>query len=483
MSETGTGDGPALPDLEPYRRRVGEIMRRPAVDISGDATLPEIARRMTETASGLLFVTDRFGQPVGLITERDVIGALAHEGDALTTTAGQVMSRDIIAIDEHAFLFRAIGRMRRLNLRHLAVTDAAGRYIATLSARSLLQLRAQTSQVIADGLDVAQTPAELAQARAALPDLAATLLQEQASAPEIAAVISGIYCDITARAAAIVESDCIAAGQPPPAPWCMLVLGSGGRGESLLAPDQDNAIIHAGSTEDDGWYARAGEKISDLLDQAGIPYCKGGVMARNTGWRGNEGQWRARVTDWLRHTTPQALLNIDIFYDLRPVYGALRLGANLRREALAAARANPPFLRLLAEQTAQLHPAIGFFGGLKTDAQQRIDLKLGGLLPLVSAARLMALRQGSTETGTAARLRAIAGAGLMNETDLNSLLQAHRLLLRLVLGQQISDLAAGLTAGSRVDVTALARPDRDALRTALKSLELLPDMVQTVLTA
>src|SRR3546814_3145603 len=95
----------------------------------------------------------------------------------------------------------------------------------------------------------------------------------------------------------------------------MLILGSGGRGESLLSPDQDNAIIHAGSTEDDGWYARAGERIAALLDDAGIPYCKGGVMAKNTGWRGNQGQWRSRVTDWIRseeHTSElQSLMRIS----------------------------------------------------------------------------------------------------------------------------------------------------------------------------
>src|SRR3546814_18969405 len=89
----------------------------------------------------------------------------------------------------------------------------------------------------------------------------------------------------------------------------MLILGSGGRGESLLSPDQDNAIIHAGSTEDDGWYARAGERIAALLDDAGIPYCKGGVMAKNTGWRGNQGQWRSRVTDWIPRPAPEALLH------------------------------------------------------------------------------------------------------------------------------------------------------------------------------
>lgn len=473
-----------LPDLEPYRRRVADLMRRPAIDVPDTTPLPQIARRMTETASGVLFVTDRFSQHVGLLTERDVIAALGRqESDALALTAGDIMSREIVAIAESAFLFRAIARMRRLNLRHLAVTDEGGRYTGTLSARALLQLRAQTSHVIADGLDVAQTSDQLADARAALPKLSATLMQEQVATRDIAAVISGIYCDITARAAAIVEAECTAAGRPAPAPWCVLVLGSGGRGESLLSPDQDNAIVHAGSTEDDGWYARAGERLAELLDQSGIPYCKGGVMARNTGWRGNQGQWRARVTDWIRHTTPQALLNVDIFYDLKPVYGALRLGESLRREALAAARTSPVFLRLLAEQTAQLHPAVGFFGGLKTDAQHRIDLKLGGLLPLVSAARLMALRHGIAHTGTAARLQAVCAAGMVSERDLDILLKAHALLLRLVLSQQIADIAGGRQPGNRVDADSLTRPDRDALRDALKSLELLPDMVQTALTA
>jgi CBS domain-containing protein len=477
-------DRPVLPDLEPYRRRVSEIMRRPAPTVSVDADLPNVARHMTNGGSGVLFAVDRFDQPVGILTERDVIAALAAHGvDALALTAADIMTRDIVGISETAFVFRAIGRMRRLNLRHLAVTDDAGRYTGTLSARRLLHLRAQSGAVIADELDVAKSAADLAHARAALPQLAETLLQEQVGARDIAAVISGIYSDITARAAAIVEAEFVAAGAPPPAPWCVLVLGSGGRGESLLKPDQDNAIIHAGSTEDDGWYARAGERMNDLLDGAGIPYCKGGVMAKNTGWRGNQGQWRARVTDWIRRQSPAALLNVDIFYDLKPVYGALRLGEALRREALAAARGAPDFLRLLAEQTAQLHPAIGFLGRLKTDRDNRIDLKLGGLLPLVSAARLMALRLGEPATATADRLQAVAAAGRINEADLAGLLDAQALLLRCVLQQQIADLAAGRDPGSHVDVTRLPGRDRDRLKAALNHLDLLPDMVQTALTA
>ena len=64
----------------------------------------------------------------------------------------------------------------------------------------------------------------------------------------------------------------------------MLVLGSGGRGESLLAMDQDNAIVYADrdggmSDEDtDQWFAELGARVSCILDLVGVPYCKGGVM-------------------------------------------------------------------------------------------------------------------------------------------------------------------------------------------------------------
>lgn len=473
----------ALPDLEPYRRRVAAAMRSPAQDIPDHAPLTAIARRMADEKRGALLVVDRFGQHVGILTERDVTRSLGRLGEAaLHLTAGEIMTTDIVAISENAFLFRAIGRMRRLNLRYLPVTNDAGRFIGMLSARTLLAQRALEAQVIADELDVAQNAAELAHAHAALPQLAQTLLAEGSSAVNIAAVISSIYGDITARAAAIVEARLAAEGRPAPAPWCMLILGSGGRGESLLSPDQDNAIIHAGSTEDDGWYARAGEMIATLLDDAGIPYCKGGVMAKNTGWRGNQGQWRARVTEWIRRHSPEALLNVDIFYDLKPVYGALRLGENLRIEALAAARSTPLFLRLLAEQAAQMHPAIGLFGRLQ-EKDGRVDLKLGGLLPLVSAARVMALRLGEPATGSGDRLRAVGRRGLLGEDDLGRLIEAQDLIMRLILRQQIADLEAGRAPGSRIDPDLLGPRDTGRLKAALKHLELLPDMLQGALTA
>ncbi|HSH57185.1 MAG TPA: DUF294 nucleotidyltransferase-like domain-containing protein, partial [Halomonas sp.] len=63
---------------------------------------------------------------------------------------------------------------------------------------------------------------------------------------------------------------------PPPVAYCVVVLGSGGRHESLLAPDQDNAMIideypDARHVEIDGYFQSLGERFSERLDRAGIP--------------------------------------------------------------------------------------------------------------------------------------------------------------------------------------------------------------------
>ncbi|MBX3454210.1 DUF294 nucleotidyltransferase-like domain-containing protein [Ferrovibrio sp.] len=468
-------------DLAPYRKTLAEVMRSPPFRLPAEAALAEAAQLMTRENVGALLITEK-DCVAGILTERDLTRALAVHGTAAATLpVGGLMTRTIASMAGDAQLFRAIGRMRRLNLRYLPVVDELGGYIGVVSARALLRQRAAETQSIIDGLDTATSAEQLGQARAALPDLARLLMAEKLAAHEVAAAISGIYADITSRAAALVEKRLNAELGPAPAPWCLLMLGSGGRGESLLKPDQDNAIVHGGNAADDAWYARAGELIADLLDAAGIPYCKGGVMAKNAIWRGDMQAWRQRIGEWIGRHSAAMLLNVDIFYDLKPLYGDAALAQDLRLQALQAASRSPLFLRLLAEQAAQLHPAIGLFGRL-VEKDGRVDLKLGGLLPLVSAARLLALKLALPATATRQRLMLAAARGLIGEEDLTRLLDAHELILGRVLRQQIEDIAKGEPPSSRVDVHGLSRREVTRLKRALGQLALLPDIIQGAIT-
>ena len=76
----------------------------------------------------------------------------------------------------------------------------------------------------------------------------------------------------------------------------MVVLGSAGRGESLLAWIRTmRCYLRTGEPDgcEDRWFAALGAEIDDILNEAGVSYCKGGVMARNPLWRGSVATWHA----------------------------------------------------------------------------------------------------------------------------------------------------------------------------------------------
>ncbi|MBU0726449.1 MAG: CBS domain-containing protein [Alphaproteobacteria bacterium] len=472
-------------DSFPYRHRVVDVMTSPVLMLRPEETLAEASALMVERGVSSVLVADTpetLSVPLGIVTERDVLRQLTEAGpSALERPLSQVMCSPVASVGDDAFVYLALGRMDRLGIRHLVVADDQGRAVGILSARQLLRQRAGTALALGDRVAVAKTPADLAEALRSLPRLAEALLAEQVAPRDIAAVISGVMQDMTGRAAFLAEDSMRATGWPEaPAAWCVLILGSAGRGESLLAPDQDNAIIHAGKPVDDPWYAEAGRRIADTLHLAGIPYCKGGVMASNGEWRHDETGWRRVVDGWGNRPIGENLLNVDIFFDFQAVAGDQDLASLLRAYALNRVGKSPGFLRNLSLNLREMRPPLGFFGDLQT-VDGRVDLKIGGLLPLVAAARLLSLRSGNPSTATPDRLEGAVAAGLITEADASDLAGAHRILVRYVLEQQIIDLVEGKPPSTKVDATRLTRPQRRLLRDVLRRIGHLPEMIQDAL--
>ena len=195
------------------------------------------------------------------------------------------MSKPLITVAADAFVYRAIGRMSRSKIRHLGAVDDAGIVVGALSARDLLRLRAGEAISLGDEIEQAEDAHALAVAWAKLPHVAGALLAEGLSARDIAAVISREVGALTRQAAVLAERRMRDDGKgDPPCAFAVAVLGSAGRGESLLAMDQDNALVFAmgepGGRED-RWFGAFAGHLVEILHEAGIPYCPGGVMAKN----------------------------------------------------------------------------------------------------------------------------------------------------------------------------------------------------------
>ena len=468
------GDDPALRRLDafPYQKRVGDVMSQPLVTIGPDRPLAEAASLLTDRKISALVALDDGGRPRGILTERDLTRVVAKGGaEALSSPVGQVMSSQVATVSPDDFVYVAIGRIDRLGYRHLVAVDAQGRAVGMVTTRALLHQRAATALVLGDEIEAALDAEGLAVARRRLPELVQGLLVEGLSALDVAAVVSAVLRDLTRKATELAVAAMVA--EPwgtAPAAWAMLVLGSGGRGESLLGADQDNALVHLGGEADDGWFAELGRRVADTLDRAGIPYCQGGVMAREPAWRHTLAGWEGVVRRWARAASPKDVLAADIFFDFAGVAGDAALAERLRSLALAEVGASPLLVQHLATDLSRTQAPLGLLGGFRTESG-RVDLKLPGLLPIVSAARALALRQGIAATGTRARLGALERAGALPEADRVLLEDAQGLLMALVLEQQVLDLGAGRPPGNKVEVGRLDRRRRRRLKQALREVE------------
>jgi signal-transduction protein with cAMP-binding, CBS, and nucleotidyltransferase domain len=312
--------------------------------------------------------------------------------------------------------------------------------------------------------------------------LAASLLRDKVPAPEVQAVLSRINRDIHCR---ILDSHLaeMASGSwgAPPVAFELIIMGSGGRGENFLYPDQDNGFILDDYPDEDhdridGFFIELAERMTRDLDRVGFPLCNGFVMATNPLWRKTRTQWRDQVRIWGRKRSTIAAQHANILFDFQGAYGTGQMAADLRGEVTAIARSSPTFLMELTREADRAGVALGWFGRFDVEKEEaghkgEINLKYRGTLPLVTSLRLLALRAGIEETSSLGRIAALHRLGLLNANDADYLSCAFAQITSLLLRQQLNDFEAGKRVTNFVHPKTLSKREKKMLVDFLKAID------------
>jgi len=461
-----------------------DLFLRPARDALRDvpilpASAPVRAAigAMAESGSSIALAVDGAGRLVGLLTERDAVTRIAFKMDPATPLATAMTPNPETAPPDEP-LYRVVATLRRRGFRHVPVVDAQGEplgvigradALAAVSARLLAEL--DVLGRLGHGLDdhIAAKRAQAAFARA--------LLDDGLPAPDIQRAISEINRDIHRD---LLDAAIARAGAPPPVPFTLLIMGSGGRGESFLSPDQDNGFLIDDYPDDahnaiDAWFVDVATRFTASLDKAGFELCKGNVMATNPLWRKTRTQWRDQIALWLRRRSPVALLYADIFFDFAPAWGDPAPALELRAMVAETLKRDRGFLHALLSGDRRLDVAIGLFGGLKTtgagEHAGEIDLKLHGTMPLVASARFWALAQGVEATGTRERLTALRALGVVKDDEAGELADAFDAVTFVLLRGQLTDIDNGKAPDNYVRPDELDKRERARLIGALKAID------------
>ncbi|MFQ3787642.1 DUF294 nucleotidyltransferase-like domain-containing protein [Halomonas sp. A29] len=274
----------------------------------------------------------------------------------------------------------------------------------------------------------------------------------------------------------------------PPVAFCVLTLGSAGRHESLLSPDQDNAMIVADypdsrHTEIDGFFQALGERFTARLDEAGIPLCNGHVMARWPMWRKRLPEWCEQLSLWTRDRRVKRVQQSNILLDFYPVFGDADLADALADHVARVMPRASLFLDEMSQLLDELPVALDRFGRLAGNDEEAphenaLNLKRQGVLPLINAVRLLSLRHGVSVPDTRLRLSALVLKEALTARQARAGIAALERLQERLLATQLASLKAGGTADGWIDMSRLEDDQRLLLRHDMQVIRNLVRLAQ-----
>ena len=117
---------------------VSDLMVKDVLTVEPSDTIGEAAEKMMDAGVGAVVVMEDMVRLVGIVTERDLMRAVAQRARAAEARVRQWMTLDPVTIEPETTVEDAAKMMFERNFRHLPVTKD-GRLLGIVSLRRLSQ--------------------------------------------------------------------------------------------------------------------------------------------------------------------------------------------------------------------------------------------------------------------------------------------------------------------------------------------------------
>ncbi len=478
----------ALTHMEafPFKKRLSEIMTSPVETCLPHDTVRHVAKRMTQKNISAIIVVDEQNVLRGILTERDMVAKVmaAKGGDPDLMLAEEIMEKHLHSLPPSTYMYEAMSFMLGHQIRHLPVVDR-GEVVGIVTVRDLMRFRSHKAMLLVGNIREEKTIEGLATIRNQIVNVARTLLSETRSTPEVMEIISYIHHGIIKQAYDICMEQMKAEGKTPPdIRYCFLIMGSGGRREMLLGPDQDNGFIYEDVPDEqmeevEAFFAPFSEKIVAALERIGYPLCTGKVMANNPAWRGRLKDWKERISDWVNNPEPQKVRYSSIFFDFTPLDGDASLSHDLKLIVDREIREFQAFLYHMMSLDLRYKVPVGLLGRFTLeksgDHKGQLSLKQGGSIYIVDCIRMFALEKGLHELTTLDRLKTLVERNVFAPETAEHIRAAFEALTFLRLRNEIGCLDAGKEPTHYLNPHDLSKTEQDLLKEAFHAVSKLQE--------
>jgi CBS domain-containing protein len=213
------------------------------------------------------------------------------------------------------------------------------------------------------------------------------------------------------------------------------------------------------------------QAVDEGLRACGMSPDEHGASAANPIFARSLASWRRAARSLSEDPTQEkALILTSVLTDSRPVWSS---GAEMAG-GLWEGQPTPELLRLLARFALSFRPPTGFLRDFVVEhsgeRRGQLDLKHGGMIPIVDLARWAGMAAGVAGASTRERLRAAEAAGTMDSAEAQTLTEAFGLIFSLRLDHQVEQLRRGSVPDDFIDPKTLNPLARSYLREAFRAV-------------
>ena len=455
-------------EAEPTQR-VDALIRAGPLLCRGDDTIREAARRMTDR--GVSAVVVRMASSFGIMTDRDLRRRVIGAGLSPDAPVSAVMTAPAYTVTGDRLASDVLLDMLERNVHHIPVLSAAGEVLGVVDDGDLVAAEGRTPLLLRRAIALAGSQAELAAAAAGLSPMIIALHDARATAEHLTAVRSVVVDALTRRLIELAVRD---AGEPP-APFTWYALGSLARREAVPSSDMDSALAWDSADAAAAGYARGvAQMVEEGLRACGLTSDAHGASAASPVFARSLASWRRAARSLAEDPTQdKALILVSVLADSRPVWSSDGAAGMALWEGRSSPD-HPQLLRMLARFALSFRPPTGFLRDFVVEhsgeRRGQLDLKHGGLIPIVDLARWAGMTAGVASAPTLERLRAAQAAGTMESGEASALAEAFGFIAGLRLDHQVEQLRRGEPPDDFIDPKTLNPLARSYLREAFRAV-------------
>lgn len=467
----------------PYSEELKSIMDDKVNSCSSETLVKDAAKIMSAKEVSSVIVVGPNDEPKGILTDRDVLKKIVAVDNIKldSVRVDQIMSTGLTTLSPENTIFRALAVFSKMGIKHLPIVEN-GRVVGIITMRHILKLRYPEPMTLLEGINSASSVDDLKNIKDLLPKIITAKLNAGIQVSDIVVMLSMINQDIHRKTMDLV----LEKYGPPPSPFCLFVTGSHGRLENLLTPDQDHCMIIMDNDDDPlvqyrQYYIDITVAFSDWLDKIGFAYCPGNIMCQNPIWRKSLSEWKTQIHYWVERQVKNLGRFTTLLFDARPIYGDMSLFEEMSDYSFSILSRHHEIHRILYQEASGHHVPTGFLGRFITEKkgehQGEFEIKRSGLIFVVEAVRILALRHKIREASTLKRIEKLVQEHFIHSDDGEYFQAAYLILLHLSLAIQVKKIKKGEEVNTYINPNELSQREKETLRHAFKALNSLQQLV------